>query len=296
VTMADVEGAAAGGPTVLRMLLGAQLRKLRENAGISREDAGYEIRASGSKISRLELGRVGFKERDVRDLLTLYAVTDPADRRLLLDLARKANVPGWWHRYSDLLPGWFQPFLGLESAAATIRAYEAQYVPGLLQTHDYARSVVMISHDTAAPDDVDRRVALRMHRQDLLTRGDAPQLWVVIDEAVLRRQIGGPPVMRGQIAALIEATKLPNVRLQILPFTAGGHAALGGAFSLLRFPDQDLPDVVYVEQLTGALYLDKRDDVEEYAAAMELLCIQADPPAHTVDILETILRELDAEG
>jgi transcriptional regulator with XRE-family HTH domain len=296
VTMADVEGAAAGGPTVLRMLLGAQLRKLRENAGISREDAGYEIRASGSKISRLELGRVGFKERDVRDLLTLYAVTDPADRRLLLDLARKANVPGWWHRYSDLLPGWFQPFLGLESAAATIRAYEAQYVPGLLQTHDYARSVVMISHDTAAPDDVDRRVALRMHRQDLLTRGDAPQLWVVIDEAVLRRQIGGPPVMRGQIATLIEATKLPNVRLQILPFTAGGHAALGGAFSLLRFPDQDLPDVVYVEQLTGALYLDKRDDVEEYAAAMELLCIQADPPAHTVDILETILRELDAEG
>jgi transcriptional regulator with XRE-family HTH domain len=294
VTMADVEGAAAGGPTVLRMLLGAQLRKLRENAGISREDAGYEIRASGSKISRLELGRVGFKERDVRDLLTLYAVTDPADRRLLLDLARKANLPGWWHRYSDLLPGWFQPFLGLESAAATIRAYEAQYVPGLLQTHDYARAVVMISHGTAAPDEVDRRVALRMHRHDLLTRGDAPQLWAVVDEAVLRRHIGGPPVMRGQIAALIEATKLPNVRLQILTFTAGGHAALGGAFSLLRFPDQDLPDVVYVEQLTGALYLDKRDDVEEYAAAMELLCIQAQPPAHTVDILETILRELDA--
>jgi transcriptional regulator with XRE-family HTH domain len=294
VTMADVEGAAAGGPTVLRMLLGAQLRKLRENAGISREDAGYEIRASGSKISRLELGRVGFKERDVRDLLTLYAVTDPADRRLLLDLARKANLPGWWHRYSDLLPGWFQPFLGLESAAATIRAYEAQYVPGLLQTHDYARAVVMISHGTAAPDEVDRRVALRMHRHDLLTRGDAPQLWAVVDEAVLRRHIGGPPVMRGQIAALIEATKLPNVRLQILTFTAGGHAALGGAFSLLRFPDQDLPDVVYVEQLTGALYLDKRDDVEEYAAAMELLCIQAQPPAHTVDILETILRDLDA--
>ncbi|HEY6594699.1 MAG TPA: helix-turn-helix transcriptional regulator [Asanoa sp.] len=292
--MADVEGAAAGGPTVLRMLLGAQLRKLRENAGISREDAGYEIRASGSKISRLELGRVGFKERDVRDLLTLYAVTDPADRRLLLDLARKANLPGWWHRYSDLLPGWFQPFLGLESAATIIRAYEAQYVPGLLQTHDYARAVVMISHGTADPDEVDRRVALRMHRHDLLTRGDAPQLWAVVDEAVLRRHIGGPPVMRGQIAALIEATKLPNVRLQILTFTAGGHAALGGAFSLLRFPDQDLPDVVYVEQLTGALYLDKRDDVEEYAAAMELLCIQAQPPAHTVDILETILRELDA--
>jgi hypothetical protein len=136
---------------VLRMLVGAQLRKLRETAGISREAAGYEIRASGSKISRLELGRVGFKERDVSDLLTLYAVSDPADRRLLLDLARKANAPGWWHRYSDLLPGWFQPYLGLESAAATIRAYEAQYVPGLLQTRDYARSVVMISHGTGTP-------------------------------------------------------------------------------------------------------------------------------------------------
>jgi transcriptional regulator with XRE-family HTH domain len=293
VTMADVEGAAAGGPTVLRMLLGAQLRRLRENAGISRDDAGYQIRASGSKISRLELGRVGFKERDVSDLLSLYAVTDPADRRMLLELARKANAPGWWHRYSDLLPGWFQPYLGLESAAATIRAYEAQYVPGLLQTHDYARAVVMISHAGAAPDEVDRRVALRIDRQHLLNRGDPPQLWVVADEAVLHRHIGGPPVMRGQIAALIEATKLPNVRLQILPFTAGGHAALGGAFSLLRFPDHDLPDVVYVEQMTGALYLDKRDDVEEYAAAMERLCIQAEPPAHTVDILETILRDLD---
>jgi hypothetical protein len=293
VTMADVEG-AAGGPTVLRMLVGAQLRKLRETAGISREAAGYEIRASGSKISRLELGRVGFKERDVSDLLTLYAVSDPADRRLLLDLARKANAPGWWHRYSDLLPGWFQPYLGLESAAATIRAYEAQYVPGLLQTRDYARSVVMISHGTGTPEQVDRRVELRMQRQQLLTREDAPQLWVVVDEAVLRRQIGGPPVMRGQLAALIDATKLPTVRLQILPFTAGGHAALGGAFSLLRFPDQDLPDVVYVEQMTGALYLDKRDDVEEYAAAIERLCIEAEPPAHTVDILETILRDLDS--
>jgi hypothetical protein len=293
--MADVEG-AAGGPTVLRMLVGAQLRKLRETAGISREAAGYEIRASGSKISRLELGRVGFKERDVSDLLTLYAVSDPADRRLLLDLARKANAPGWWHRYSDLLPGWFQPYLGLESAAATIRAYEAQYVPGLLQTRDYARSVVMISHGTGTPEQVDRRVELRMQRQQLLTREDAPQLWVVVDEAVLRRQIGGPPVMRGQLAALIDATKLPTVRLQILPFTAGGHAALGGAFSLLRFPDQDLPDVVYVEQMTGALYLDKRDDVEEYAAAIERLCIEAEPPAHTVDILETILRDLDVDS
>jgi hypothetical protein len=290
--MAEAEGTAASGPTVLRMLLGAHLRKLRETKGITRETAGWEIRASDSKISRLELGRVGFKERDVSDLLTLYGVTDPAERDSLLDLARRANNPGWWHRYSDLLLPWFQPYLGLESAATVIRSYEVQYVPGLLQTKDYARAVVMIAHGDAAREEIDRRVDLRMERQQVLGRPQPPQMWVVVDEAVLRRPIGGPTVMREQVAALIDQTKLPNVRIQVLPFAAGGHAALGGAFSLLRFPDQDLPDVVYVEQLTSALYLDKRDDVEEYATAMERLCIEAEPPARTTEILERILRDL----
>jgi hypothetical protein len=292
VAMAEAEGTAASGPTVLRMLLGAHLRKLRETKGITRETAGWEIRASDSKISRLELGRVGFKERDVSDLLTLYGVTDPAERDSLLDLARRANNPGWWHRYSDLLLPWFQPYLGLESAATVIRSYEVQYVPGLLQTKDYARAVVMIAHGDAAREEIDRRVDLRMERQQVLGRPQPPQMWVVVDEAVLRRPIGGPTVMREQVAALIDQTKLPNVRIQVLPFAAGGHAALGGAFSLLRFPDQDLPDVVYVEQLTSALYLDKRDDVEEYATAMERLCIEAEPPARTTEILERILRDL----
>lgn len=293
MTTAQPDAGAASGPTVLRMLLGAQLRKLREAKGISREAAGWEIRASDSKITRLELGRVGFKERDVADLLTLYGVTDARDRATLLELARNANAPGWWHRFSDLLPTWFQPYLGLESAAAIIRTYELQYVPGLLQTPDYARAVVKISHGSAPTEEIERRVALRMERQQVLTRAKPLQMWVVVDEAVLRRLIGGPTVMRGQIGSLVEAAKLPNVRLQVLPFAAGGHAALGGAFSLLRFPDPDLPDVVYVEALTGALYLDKRDDVEEYTAAMERLCIEAEPPARTVQILERIMRELD---
>ncbi|HEY2946953.1 MAG TPA: helix-turn-helix transcriptional regulator [Micromonosporaceae bacterium] len=275
------------------MLLGTQLRRLREAKGISREAAGWEIRASDSKITRLELGRVGFKERDVEDLLTLYGVTDARDRATLLGLARSANAPGWWHRFSDLLPTWFQPYLGLESAAEIIRTYELQYIPGLLQTPDYARAVVKISHGNAPAEEVERRVTLRMERQQVLTRANQLQMWVVVDEAVLRRLIGGPAVMRGQVGSLIEATKLPNIRLQVLPFAAGGHAALGGAFSLLRFPDPELPDVVYVEQLTGALYLDKRDDVEEYTAAMERLCIEAEPPARTVQILEGILRDLD---
>jgi hypothetical protein len=278
------------------MLLGAHLRRLREERGITRETAGWEIRSSESKISRLELGRVSFKERDVADLLTLYGLTDARERDRLLALARDANAPGWWHRYADLLPAWFQPYLGLEAAASLIRTYEVQFVPGLLQTPDYARAVVRLGRDRASTEELDRRVALRMDRQQVLTRADPPQVWAVLDEAALRRPIGGATVLRGQIEALIEATKLPNVRLQVIPFRVGGHAGSGGAFSILRFPDQDLPDVVYIEQLTSALYLDKRDDVDHYAAAMEQLCVEADPPDRTVEVLTGLLRELDKDA
>jgi hypothetical protein len=276
------------------MLLGAQLRRLREANGVTREAAGWEIRASESKISRMELGRVGFKERDVADLLTLYGVHEDGERAVLLGLARDANEPGWWHRYGDILPQWFQSYLGLEAAASLIRTYEVQFVPGLLQSRDYARAVVLLGHRSASPDEVERRVNLRMARQQLLTRPDAPQLWAVVDEAALRRPIGGPKVMWDQLNTLIEATRLPNVRLQVMPFASGGHAAAGGAFSILRFPDRDLPDVVYIEQLTSALYLDKRDDVDHYAAAMEQVCVEAEPPARTPEILARILADLDA--
>ncbi|MGI5215706.1 helix-turn-helix domain-containing protein [Plantactinospora sp. CA-290183] len=285
---------SATGPTVLRILLGSQLRKLREACGVSRDAAGYEIRASGSKISRMELGRVGFKERDVADLLTLYKVSDTGERDALLALARQANNPGWWHRYGDVLPHWFQSYLGLESAAALIRTYEVQYVTGLLQTRDYARAVVLLAHDGAPPDEIERRVNLRMDRQQILTRPGAPQLWAVLDEAALRRPIGGLRVLRDQVAHLIKASRLPNVTIQVIPFAAGGHAAAGGAFSLLRFPDRELPDVIYMEQLTSALYLDKRDDVDYYAAAMERLCVEADPPAKSSEFLQRLLAELDA--
>ena len=291
-TPAIESGAAGGGPTVLRMLLGAHLRRLREAQGVSREDAGWEIRCSESKISRMELGRVRFKERDVADLLTKYGVTDPQVRAALLDLARKANSPGWWHQYSDVLPNWFQSYLGLESAASLIRTYEVQFVPGLLQSRDYARAVVLLGHRKARPAEVDRRVELRMARQALLNKADAPQFWAVIDEAVLRRPIGSPAVLRGQIEALIELTKLPNVRIQIVPFEVGGHAAAGGAFSILRFPAEDMSDVVYVEQLTSALYLEKPEDIDLYAETMERLSIEADPPGQTVDTLTRILKQV----
>ncbi|MFG3603034.1 helix-turn-helix domain-containing protein [Micromonospora chersina] len=292
MTTVPVEGGPTSGPTVLRMLLGAQLRRLREGAGVSRESAGWEIRSSESKISRMELGRVGFKERDVADLLTLYGVTAPDERAALLTLARDANSPGWWHRYGDVLPGWFQSYLGLEAAAALIRTYEVQFVPGLLQTPAYARAVILLGHRGAPPAEVERRVSLRMERQELLRRSDPPQLWAVLDEAALRRPVGGPEVMRAQLDALIEVSGAPHVRLQIVPFEAGGHAAAGGAFSILRFGDQDLPDIVYIEQLTSAVYLDRRDDLDHYAGAMDRLCGEAAPPERTPELLARIRDEL----
>lgn len=292
VATVPVEGGPTSGPTVLRMLLGGQLRRLREGAGVSREAAGWEIRSSESKISRMELGRVGFKERDVADLLTLYGVTDTGEREALLKLARDANSPGWWHRYGDVLPAWFQAYLGLEAAAALIRTYEVQFVPGLLQTAAYARQVILLGHRGASAAELDRRVELRMQRKELLGRSNPPQLWAVLDEAALRRPIGGAAVMREQLDALIEATAAPHVRLQIVPFSAGGHAAASGAFSILRFGDADLPDIVYIEQLTSAIYLDKRDDLDFYAEAMERLCVEAAPPERTRELLARLRDEL----
>ena len=288
---ADAE--VPGGPTVRRLQVGARLRQLREAKGISRADAGYTIRGSESKISRMELGRVGFKKRDVVDLLKLYGVDDPAERDRLLDLTAEANTPGWWNTYNDVLTNWFQNYLDLEQAAELIRTYEVQFIPGLLQTDAYARAVITLGGSTLGTQDVDRRAALRMARQQVFDRPHPPRLWAVIDEAVLRRPIGGPAVLREQIDALIEACDRPYIRLQVMPFAAGGHSAMGGAFSLLRFPQPDVPDVVYIEHLTSGLYLDKREDVDHYTAAMGRLSVEAEPPDRTPGLLHAIVRELD---
>jgi transcriptional regulator with XRE-family HTH domain len=285
-------GTSVSGPTVRRMQVGARLRKLREAKGVSREDAGWAIRGSESKISRMELGRVGFKHRDIADLLTLYEVEDEEERADVLALARAANAPGWWHPYGDLLAPWFQNYLDLEAAAALIRTYEIQFVPGLLQTEAYARAVVEIGYGDADREEIDRRVKVRMTRKEILDGADGPRLWAVIDEAVLRRPIGGVEVLRGQIEALREACRWPRVRLQVIPFDAGGHAAAGGAFSIMRFPDPDMPDVVYIEHLTSAFYLEKREDVETYVAAVARLFIEAEPPDRTPDILREALDRL----
>jgi transcriptional regulator with XRE-family HTH domain len=282
-----------GGPTVLRIVLGAQLRRLRESKHITCEEAGDAIRASHSKISRMELGRVRFRRRDVEDLLRLYGVTGNEEVTALLELADKANEPGWWHSYNDILPSWFEVYIGLEEAASRIRSYEVQFVPGLLQTEDYARAVTLLGHPEAPGHEVERRVGLRMRRQSLLDAEEPPHFWAVVDEAALRRPLGGAPVMRKQLQHLIEVTELPNVTLQMVPFNQGGHAAAGGPFSILRFAEPDLPDVVYLEQLTSSLYLDKRDDVDHYLAVMERLCIDAEPATTIRDTLYRILKELD---
>ncbi|WP_280482223.1 helix-turn-helix domain-containing protein [Nocardia cyriacigeorgica] len=281
---------AERGPTVIRIALGSRLRRLRESCGVSREAAGDAIRGSHAKISRLELGRTGFKERDIRDLLTLYGVTDDDKREPYLDMARKANDPGWWQSYSDLLPAWFETYVGLEQAATTIRTYEAQFIPGLLQTADYARSVIMLGND----DETERRVAVRMRRQKILHRRAAPTLWAVIDENALRRPVGGMKVLREQIEYLITISDMPNVRIQVLPYSAGGHSAAGGPFSILRFPEPELPDIVYTEQLTSSLYMEKRHDVELYMSVMNQLSVQALSPAESLQFLSQILADYAA--
>ncbi|MEY9836221.1 helix-turn-helix transcriptional regulator [Streptomyces sp. 846.5] len=280
------------GSMVRRILLGSQLRRLREAKGITREDAGYTIRASESKISRMELGRVSFKERDVTDLLSLYGVDDETERAALVTLVREANQAGWWHSFSDAMPNWFQTYVGLEEAAALIRTYQVQFIPGLLQTEDYARAIVLLNRPHMETSELERRINVRMRRQKLVADGDGPRLWAVVDEAALRRPVGGPAVMKAQIQRLIDAADMPNVVVQVMPFRFGGHAAESGAFTILRFPEQDLPDVVYLEQLTSALYLDKRDDVDQYVQVMERLSVDSLTPESSVELLSSLLKEI----
>ena len=282
---------ARGGPTAPRMALGAQLRRLREASHVTSREAAEAIRATPSKLSRLERGRCGVKQRDVADLLTLYAVTDEAEREALLALARQANEPGWWRQYHDVLPRWSELYVGLEDAASGIRAYDAQFVHVLMQTEDYARAVILPPGTRVPPEEIDRRINLRIKRQQLLTRPGAPEMWAVLDETALRRSPGGPRVMRAQLEHLLQLTSLPNVTLQIMPFSAGPPAAVGGPFTILRFPEPNLPDLVYLEQLSSALYLDQPDDVADYLAVMDQLCVQAETSAASQDMLRAFLRQ-----
>ena len=282
------------GPTVQRRLLGAQLRQLRERGGLTRAQAAEVIRGSESKISRLELGRTGFKDADLADLLARYGVQDDETRQAILVLARDANTPGWWNSYNDVLPTWFERYVGLEAAASMIRTYEAQFVPGLLQTEDYARAVTragqLVVPRNGLEDEIERRVALRTTRQQALA-DSGTQLWAVIDEGALRRPIGGRRIMRAQLEHLLDLHHNPGITLQVMPFTFGGHAAEVGAFSLLRFARHDLPDVIYLEHLTGALYLENPEDVDRYAEVFLRLAIDSPPPSGSAQALAAIMTD-----
>jgi DNA-binding XRE family transcriptional regulator len=282
---------AAASPTVLRIILGRQLQALREKAGMTYEQAADTIYASAWTLRRMEKAEVGLKLNYVKSLLMAYGITDVRDIDTFLDLAREANKPGWWHSYTDVLPAWFRVFPGLEQAVELIRGYEPHCIPGLLQTEDYARALTTAGYPNATPDETDRRVALRIARQQILSRPEPPRLWVVIDEAVLRRPVGGPALMRAQLARLTEAVAQPNITLQVLPFEAGAHPVMYGMFHLLRFPAAELPDVVYGENLTSAFYLDKPADVADYTEALDRLCAQASPADKTASILRQIAKD-----
>ncbi len=280
-----------GGPTVLRILLGAQLRRLREARGLSTEEAGFEIRGSHSKISRMELGRVGFKERDVADLLTMYGISDPEEREQFLAMVRRANEPGWWRRFTDVIPSWFQEFVGLEESASRIHTYELQFVPGLLQTEDYVRAVLTRGRPDYAPPDTEKRIHLRMQRQALITGPNPPRYWAVVDESVLHRPIGGRRVLREQLKFLLEQSKQPHVTIQVVPNQLSGYAA-EGPFQLLRFAEPELPDVVYIEHLGGAVMLDGIEEIEIFSRALDRLTVDAETPDRSRQILAKAIAEL----
>jgi hypothetical protein len=282
-------GPEGSGPTALRMMLGARLRRLRIAAGVTRGAAGFEIRRSHTKISRMELGQVGFGQRDVATLLTLYGVHDDGERDTILKLAAQAYAPGWWHGFADLMPGWFEVYVGLEEAASVIRCYEAQSIPSLLQSEDYARAVIRAGYPLADSEEVERRVRLRMTRARLVHSPEPPRIWAVVDEAAVRRRPGGEQVMRAQLAHLLALSRLPHVTVQIVPFSRGGQAA-AGPFTILRFAEPALPDIVYLEQLTGAAYLDRREDLDAYTTVVDQLCVQALSPSQTTRFLAGLLE------
>jgi hypothetical protein len=231
----------------------------------------------------MELGRVGFREQDVRNLLCLYGVTDEQDREAFLVLVRRANVPGWWYQYSDIVPSWFETYLGLEEVSSVIRTYQPQLVPGLLQTRVVARMVILLGHSGASAEEIARR--------EILTKPEPPHLWAVIEEISLWR-LEDRSVIREQIQHLIEMAQLPNVTLQVVPIYSGAHPAVGGPFTILRFSNPDLPDIAYLEQLSSAVYLDKKEDIQRYRAIMDELCIKAKSPSETIDFFNDMLKKL----
>lgn len=258
---------------------------------MSLEAVAHELDWSTSKISRIELAKIAVTPADVRTLLgVLEAVSDEVET--LVNLAREDRQPGWWRQYAEVLPKWFEGYLSLESEAARLLAYESEVVPGLLQTEEYAAEILRHSTYTPLPDEAARAAELRRARQVRLVGNDPVHLDAVINEGALRRAVGGPAVMRGQLSRLIEATELPNVVLRVLPFEAGAHPGVDGSFTVLEFLDPDDPRIVYLDRMTDSNYLDGLRDIAAYRYAHERLRAAALPPSDSREMISGLLREL----
>jgi len=274
-------------PTVRRRRIAAELKRLREERNLTLDNAAKELGVARSTMSRIENAQVSVRPGDVRTLLELYGVA-PDDVAALVQVARDARQRGWWQNYADVLPSWFEVYVGLEQAASEISTFEASLVPGLLQTPDYARAVIEAELPDATAAEVDRRTELRMKRQRYESR---PDLWVVLDEAVIRRIVGGAPTMRAQLERLVEAAESPGQTLQIIPFGAGAHASMVSSFSILTFPDLADPPVVYLESRAGGLYVEG-SGAHTYVRMFRTLQADALAPKASVDLIRETAKSL----
>jgi transcriptional regulator with XRE-family HTH domain len=282
---------SASAATVRLLVLGKRLRDLRQAAGKSLEDAAASLGVSVLAIRRIEQGQVKWKLPYIRVLLEEYGVGGD-EAKTFLELTAEANQPGWWYRYRDALPDWFRAFVSLEEEASLMRAYEPHYIPGILQTEEYARTVLRAG--LRDNDEIERRVRLRMERKRRLVQPAGPEFWVVMDETVLRRPVAAPKVMRDQIDHLIEVVALPNIKLQVIPFALYIHEAMYGPFQIFRFPFPELQDIVYVETVLGAFYVDQYDDVSAFQVALDRMSAQVPPPQRTEALLGAIRKEVKA--
>ena len=280
------------GPTVRRRRLGSELRKLREDHSIKLEEVAERLGVAASTLSRIETGKAPTKSVYLTAMLEMYGVTDPAQRQVLVDMAREGHRKGWWSVYDDVLPTGFGIYVGLEAEAAGLRSFEGEVVQGLFQTPDYARAILREVQVRDTDEQVERLVDLRMKRQEVLDRNPPLDVWMILDEAVIRRTIGGPGVMRDQLARLVEASRKPNVTLQVLPFSTGSHAGLRGPFSILEFPERADPDVAYVESVAGIIYLEKEREVRTAAEAFDRLRAAALSPGQSTDLIIEAAQDL----
>lgn len=274
-------------PTIRRRRLGQELRRLRDEAGITIDTVAERLECSASKISRIETGHTTATPRDVRDMLLIYGVSE-AESEELVQIAREARQKGWWHPFNPVLSG---AYVGLEQAARSVHAYEQQAVPGLLQTEEYAEAMIRNARPDMPTDQVVQRVRVRSNRQSLLTQDDPIDLWVVLDEAVVSRPVGGDEVMRAQLRRLVEVAELPNVTIQLLPFDVGAHAGMDSSFTILLFAESGDPDVVYAENAMGGLFLEKQDELQRFNYIFDHIRAVAMRPEESIEHIAELVEE-----